>query len=171
MAVSSNFKASEFTVMQMNFLISDHLVHLNILSSIWHFCVYFSWAQAFRFITRLLSYILFWHGNKLQTYDVFKLPCGHMIEVSRDSLDGDPSSWVSTLPRLRGHGSCECGDRMFFIFYVTTISKCHVSLRGLQMTRPLLGVCDPSLGALEDVSPQIDMIWCKPQSNRVNCSF
>ena len=55
---------------------------------------------------------------------------------------------------------------MFFIFHVTTISNCHVSLRGLQMTRSLLGVCDPSLGALEDVSPQdrYDMVQTTIQS-------
>ena len=43
MAASSNFDASGFTeaVMQTNFYISHDLLHLNILSFSWHFCVYF----------------------------------------------------------------------------------------------------------------------------------
>ena len=43
---------SEFakTVIQMNFWLSHDLVYLNILSSSWHFCVYFWRAQAFRCI-------------------------------------------------------------------------------------------------------------------------
>ena len=49
MAASCNFKATGFTeaVMQMNFQISQDLLHLNIPSSSWHFCVYFWRAQAF----------------------------------------------------------------------------------------------------------------------------
>ena len=49
MAASSNFKATGFTeaVMQMNFQISQDLLHLNIPSSSWYFCVYFWRAQAF----------------------------------------------------------------------------------------------------------------------------
>ena len=48
MTTSSNFKATGFTeaVMQMNFQISQDLLHLNIPSSSWHFCVYFWQAQA-----------------------------------------------------------------------------------------------------------------------------
>ena len=69
MAASSNFKASGFTetAMQIIFKISSHdLLHLNILSSSWHFGVY-SWrAQAF-----LLH---------------------HTIKVSRDFLGGTLSS-------------------------------------------------------------------------------
>ena len=52
MVASSNFKAPGFTeaVMQMNFWITHDLAHLSILSSSWHFCVYFRQAQAFRCI-------------------------------------------------------------------------------------------------------------------------
>ena len=52
-AASSNFKASGFTVavIQMNFWISHDFIHLNTLSSSWHFCVYFWQAQAFRLIS------------------------------------------------------------------------------------------------------------------------
>ena len=48
----SNFKVPGFTeaVMQMNFWITHDLAHLSILSSSWHFCVYFRQAQAFRCI-------------------------------------------------------------------------------------------------------------------------
>ena len=51
--VFSNFKAPGFTeaVMEMNFWITHDLVHLRILSSSWHFCVYLWQAQAFRCIS------------------------------------------------------------------------------------------------------------------------
>ena len=45
-----SFKAPGLTeaVMQMNFWITHDLAYLSILSSSWHFCVYFRQAQAFR---------------------------------------------------------------------------------------------------------------------------
>ena len=48
-AASSYYKTSGFTeaVMQMNFWTSYNLVHINILSSNWHFCVCFWRPQAF----------------------------------------------------------------------------------------------------------------------------
>ena len=86
MAASSNFKASGFTetVMQMSFLISHDLLHLNIVSCSWHFCVYFWLAQAF-----LL------HLDDLvveNIFDVFDFPGDHTIEVSHEFLGGAPSS-------------------------------------------------------------------------------
>ena len=43
----------------------------------------------------------------LRKCNVFALSRDHTIEVSRDVLDGAPSSWVSTLPSFGCHRPCE----------------------------------------------------------------
>ena len=68
--------------MQMNFQISHDLLHLNILSSSWHFCVYFCEHKLFFYISTAL-----W----LRKYDVFDFSRDHTIEVSREFLGGAPS--------------------------------------------------------------------------------
>ena len=82
-AVSSNFKATGFTeaVMQMNFKISHDLLHLNILSSTWHFCVYFRECKLSFYISTAL-----W----LRKYDIFYFSPDNTIEVSRDFFGGAP---------------------------------------------------------------------------------
>ena len=49
----------------------------------------------------------------MRTFDVFDFSDDHTIDVSRDFLDGAPSSWFSTLPSFRGHEPCECADKTF----------------------------------------------------------
>ena len=44
----------------------------------------------------------------------------HTIEVSRDFLDGSPSSSFSILPSFGGQGPCECRDKTFWTWQVTT---------------------------------------------------
>ena len=55
----------------------------------------------------------------LRKYDVFDFSRDRTIEVSRDFLGGAPLSWVSTLPSLRNHGTCERRDKTFLICHVT----------------------------------------------------
>ena len=52
----------------------------------------------------------------------------HTIEVLRDFLSETPSSWLSTLPSFGGHEPCECGDKTFLIYHLTTWSMCHLTL-------------------------------------------
>ena len=91
MAASSNFEASRFTeaVMQTNFEISHDLLRLNILSFIWHFCIYFGEHKLPFYIST---------APCLKKFDVFYFSRDHTIEVSRDFLGGSPSFWFSTLP-------------------------------------------------------------------------
>ena len=59
---------------------------------------------------------------------VFDFSRNHTIELPRDFLGGDPSSWFSTLPRFRGHGPCEWGDKTFLICHVIMWLMCHLTL-------------------------------------------
>ena len=52
-----------------------------------------------------------------------------MIDVSRDFVGGVSFVLSQELAKFRIHRSCESGDITFFICHVTTISKCHVTLR------------------------------------------
>ena len=59
---------------------------------------------------------------------VFDFSHNHTIEVPRDFLGGAPSSWFSLLPRIKGHGPCEWGDKTFLVCHVIMWSMCHVTL-------------------------------------------
>ena len=62
-------------------------------------------------------------------YNVFYLPHDHMIKVSRDPVGVVHSSWVTTLPSLATMGLVKMKIITFFISCVTTVLKCHVTLR------------------------------------------
>ena len=124
----SNFKAPGFTetVMQMNFWITHDLAHLSILSSSWHFCVYFRQAQAFRCIptaSLTLDILYFFWQRRIEISWYLDQPISFCANLYRKNQKNN--QYPAKFGTLRPY---ESGDITSLSCYVTKWSMCHVTL-------------------------------------------
>ena len=125
MAISSSFKATGFTeaVMQTNFWISQNLVDLSTLSSSWHFCVYFWWAQAFRCISAAsltFDIIYFFWQWRIEVSWYLDYPICLCANFYRKNQ--------KITPKFEIHRPWESGDIKTLICHVTKWIIYHVTL-------------------------------------------